>query len=66
MHIQLNGELRELPTATSVAQLLEQLELNPQRVAVEVNGELAPRTQHHRTALAEDDQVEIVTLAGGG
>jgi sulfur carrier protein len=66
LNIQLNGEPQSFPSDTTVADLLKKLELNPQFVAVEVNLELVPRTNHSQQQLAEGDRVEIVTLVGGG
>lgn len=64
MRIRLNGEERELPAGTSVAELVAQETSGP--VAVERNGELVPRARHAGTELADGDRVEIVTLVGGG
>ena len=61
-----NGEPRELTASSSVADLIETLELNPRQVAVEVNLELVPRALHAQRELVDGDQLEIVTLAGGG
>ncbi|MED5611285.1 MULTISPECIES: sulfur carrier protein ThiS [Pseudomonas] len=66
MHIQLNGEPYELPDGQSVAHLLERLELGGRRVAVELNLDIVPRSQHAATALREGDQVEVVQAIGGG
>lgn len=66
MTIVVNGEKRELANKTSIADLIEELELNPRQVAVEVNLELVPRAQHADHQLTDGDQLEIVTLAGGG
>ncbi|MCP1606342.1 sulfur carrier protein ThiS [Pseudomonas citronellolis] len=66
MHIQLNGEPYELPDGQSVAHLLECLELGGRRVAVELNLDIVPRSQHAATALKEGDQVEVVHAIGGG
>jgi sulfur carrier protein len=66
MQIIVNGEPREIPTASTVAALLRQLEMDPRRVAVEVNLTLVPRTEHDRRVLAEHDRLELVTLVGGG
>ena len=46
--------------------LLQLLELNAAHVAVEVNRELIPREQHQQYRLSAGDQLEIVTLVGGG
>jgi sulfur carrier protein len=61
-----NGQRRELPRALTVAELLRQLEIAPRGVAVEVNLQLVARGQHAEHLLAAGDQVEIVTLVGGG
>jgi sulfur carrier protein len=66
MHIQLNGEPYELPDGQTVAALLARLELTGRRVAVELNLDIVPRSQHEATALREGDQVEVVHAIGGG
>lgn len=66
MRIQINGEPQSLDDGLTVADLLAQFELAPQRVAVEINEELAPRATFAERQLAEGDRVEIVTLVGGG
>lgn len=66
MQIQLNGKSREIAEDATVADLLAELELDARALAVERNLELAPRTQHATTKLAEGDRIEIVTLVGGG
>lgn len=66
MHIQLNGESFELPDGATVAALLTRLELAGRRVAVELNLDIVPRSQHETIALSEGDQVEVVHAIGGG
>lgn len=66
MRIQLNGEPFELPENQSVADLLARLDLTGRRVAVELNLDIVPRSQHDSTRLAEGDQVEVVHAIGGG
>ncbi|CAN5901643.1 thiazole synthase [soil metagenome] len=66
MTILLNGETREFPEAITVAEALQQLGLRPEQVAVEVNRQLVPRARHAETPLASGDEVEVVTLVGGG
>jgi thiazole synthase len=62
----INGEARSLNLPLTVAQLLQQLGHDPRRVAVEVNHDLVPAAQHGAHTLTPGDQVEIVTLVGGG
>lgn len=66
MKIVFNGEERELDAPVTIAELLASFQLEPRQVAVEVNLELAPRTQHSSWQLQEGDRVEVVTLVGGG
>ncbi|KRE88838.1 thiamine biosynthesis protein ThiS [Frateuria sp. Soil773] len=66
MQITLNGGPRDCAPAITVAQLLDEAGYAGRRVAVEVNREIVPRSQHAARALAEGDQVEIVHAIGGG
>jgi len=66
MHIRVNGQSRQIEAGLSVAGLLAELSLEPRRVAVERNKLIVPRAQHVHTTLADDDELEIVTLVGGG
>lgn len=64
--ITVNDTAREYPDPLSVADLLKQLRTDPKRVAVEVNGDVAPREEHAARRLADGDRVEIVGPVGGG
>jgi len=66
MNVIFNGQPRELPADTTVAQLLVLLNLEPRHVAVEVNQAVGPRRSHAETVLCEGDAIEVVTLVGGG
>ena len=64
--IKINGETRQIPEALTVAGLLEQLGYAGERIAVERNGEIVPRSQHGAAVRAAGDQLEIVVAVGGG
>jgi sulfur carrier protein len=64
--IEVNGEAREIESGTTVARLIEALKMQPRFLAVERNFELVPRARHAECVLADGDQLEIVTLVGGG
>ena len=66
MRIQLNGESFELPDGSTVAALLTRLDLTGRRIAVELNLDIVPRSQHGETLLKEGDQIEVVHAIGGG
>ncbi len=64
--ILLNGALREVATDLSVGELLDAEGYAQRKVAVEVNREIVPRSQHAQRILSEGDRVEIVHAIGGG
>jgi sulfur carrier protein len=64
--VSVNGEARQLPPDTTVAELLTQLAPAGRRVAVERNGTIVPRSMHGTTVLADGDRLEIVIAVGGG
>jgi sulfur carrier protein len=66
MDIRLNGAQQRLPADCSVLQLLAEIGLADRRVAVEVNGEIVPRSAHATRVLHDGDRVEIVHALGGG
>ncbi len=66
MNITLNGQPKTFTDSATVAQLLADLELEPIRVAVEINESLIPRTTFTDTLINDGDQIEIVTFVGGG
>jgi len=63
--IQLNGEPRAVLAATILA-LVEELSLDPRKVAVERNLEIVPRSLHAQTPVANGDRIELVQFVGGG
>lgn len=66
MEIHVNGEPQTVPEDATLAQLIADLGLQPKFVAVERNRQLVPRTEHAECRLQAGDQIEIVTLVGGG
>jgi sulfur carrier protein len=66
MQIILNGQPKQLETNLTVIGLLETLGMAGRPVAVEINRELVPHANHGQRELADGDQVEVVTLVGGG
>lgn len=64
--ILVNGRSQVIQCGMSVADLLVLLQLNPRFLAVERNRELVPRRVHAEVELLAGDELEIVTLVGGG
>ncbi|MBV7258607.1 sulfur carrier protein ThiS [Erythrobacter crassostreae] len=63
--ITLNGDARQSAAAT-IADLVRELELAPEKVAVERNGEIVPRSTLENAPLNDGDVLEIVHFVGGG
>ena len=66
MNLTINGECREFPALPTVAALLDELGLTGKRIAVEMNGEIVPKSRHGETPVADGDRLEIVIAVGGG
>ena len=64
--ITLNGKERPITTGTTVADLLEELELKERLVVVERNGTIAMRASFAETVIGAGDVLEIVHFVGGG
>ena len=64
--VTLNGEPRDLPDGSTIAQAVAELTAAPSGVAAAVNGEVVPRGSWAVTALRDGDQVEVVTAVQGG
>jgi len=64
--ITLNGEPRQVPAGLSLDGLLTELSLDPRKVAVERNLEIAPRSAYAAIRVEAGDRFEIVHFVGGG
>ncbi|MCG7983567.1 MAG: sulfur carrier protein ThiS [Candidatus Thiodiazotropha lotti] len=66
MQIYLNGLEKQIPDSLDMAGLIQMLDLTDQRIAVEVNEELVPRTTFSGHLLNDQDRIEIIHAVGGG
>jgi thiamine biosynthesis protein ThiS len=64
--ITLNGEPHDLPGPLTVTELLVQLQIDPRRVAVELNLVVLKRAAFDTAMVGDGDHVEIVNFVGGG
>jgi len=62
----LNGQARGLEAETCVARLLADLGYAGKRVAVELDGEIVPKSRHAETIIKPGNRIEIVVAVGGG
>jgi sulfur carrier protein len=66
VQVKLNGEPRDLPEGSTVAQAVAALTAAATGVAAAVNGDVVPRGSWAATLLRDGDQVEVVTAVQGG
>jgi thiamine biosynthesis protein ThiS len=66
MKLIINGEEKSVDKVSSVSDLLRELGLKADRVAVELNREIAARNSWDSTQLKDGDRLEIVQFVGGG
>lgn len=66
MKVTLNGSSHSLENINNINDLLKQQGHYGKMVAVELNGDIVPKSQHETTVLNEGDTIEIVMAVGGG
>lgn len=66
MHLFINGEDKTFSDALTLGQLVEQLGMKGDRVAVELNREIVSRARWAETTLKDGDRLEVVHFVGGG
>lgn len=66
IQITVNGNAVELEGPMSVERLLDSVEVPPNYLAVEVNADVVPRELYRQFTVNQGDEVELVTLVGGG
>jgi sulfur carrier protein len=66
MHVFINGDEKSFADSLSLAQLIEQLGMKGDRVAVELNREIVSRAHWTEIQLHDGDHLEIVHFVGGG
>lgn len=66
LSVRINSEHRRVPEGMTLTELINQIGLDPLRVAVERNLEIVPRSTFDRVCVADGDDYEIVHFVGGG
>ena len=66
LEVIVNGENRSFSGSVSVSQLIQDMKLQGKRIAIEINGEIVPASQHASHLICNDDRIEIVGAIGGG
>lgn len=67
MQVMLNGSTHQFdPPPATIAELVHALQLEGKRIAVEMNGEIVPKSRYAHTRVAAGDRLEVVAAVGGG
>lgn len=66
MQVQINGQSSELSSRATVLELIQQLGYENQRIALEVNEAIIPKSKHAEHQLKDGDKIEIIKAVGGG
>jgi len=66
MNVLINGKTKTIEDDLHLDQLIEQLELTGKRLAVEINQEIIPKSEHGKYQIKDGDRIEIVHAIGGG
>lgn len=66
MELTVNGKKRTATDGATITALLQELQINPVRVAVQLNQQIIKRELYERTPLHEGDMLEIITFMAGG
>ena len=66
MQVTINGQTQDVRGELTITELLEQRNVQPVRVAVELNEDVVQRKAFAITTLSDGDRIEIVTFVGGG
>jgi len=62
----INGQPQQFSQPLRVDQLLAELDLSGKRLAIELNGNIIPRSEFSAVILQDNDRLEIVVAVGGG
>jgi sulfur carrier protein len=66
IHVRINGQVHSFAPACSLTALLERVKPGPGRYALELNGEVVPRSRYAQVQVRDGDVVELVQAVGGG
>ena len=66
MQVTINGEKRELAENLSISEMLKNLELPSERVAIELNKEVVRKKDWENIKVNDADKIEVIHFVGGG
>ena len=66
MNIQVNGKSLEVIKPLTIVDLIKQLDYQNQRIAIEINEAIIPKSNHAEFMISDNDKIEIIKAVGGG
>jgi len=66
MRVSINGEAKEIPNEVNLSELLKNLSLPSERIAIELNKEVVRKRDWENVKVADADKIEIIHFVGGG
>lgn len=66
MNITVNKTLREVNSNCSLLDLLEEIQMAPEKTLVSINDEIIPQKDYAKNSLKENDEVDLFSFVGGG
>ncbi len=66
MRVLVNGETKEIPNEVNLSELLKNLSLPSERIAIELNKEVVRKRDWENVKVADADKIEIIHFVGGG
>lgn len=66
MNIQVNGKSLEVVESLTIIDLIKQLNYQDQRIAIEINEAIIPKSSHGEFVISDNDKIEIIKAVGGG
>jgi thiamine biosynthesis protein ThiS len=66
LQVSINGDSKTFDSPVTLSELIDQLQLTPSRVAIELNRVVVRRSEWSATSIKEGDKIEIVHFVGGG
>ena len=66
IQVTVNGAAHRFDAPVNVRAVLEKLEMDGKKIAVEKNGQIVPKSAHASTLVVDGDQLEVVVAVGGG
>lgn len=66
MKLSLNGQIREVEDNMPLLKLIQDSNLNKEKIIIQVDQKIIPKSLYNSYTLQENSQIEILAIVGGG